>query len=170
MPGRLSAATAAPAAAAAPAPAPGGGADYATPGPPPNRDTGPWYQPGIPREIAMELLDRGNEGAFIIRDSSSQPGNLALTIKADSLMHHYIVRKVPEGWILGSADQGQLPVPDLATLVMAYSRARGCLPHTLNLDTFNKLDEVGAGADDDDDATSFVDPDYQAMKDLALPR
>ena len=61
-----------------------------------------------------------------------------------------------------------MPIPDLASLVIAYSRAKGCLPHTLNLDTFNKLEEDGDDHDsDDDDAASFVDPDYQSMKDFA---
>lgn len=128
-----------------------------------------WYQPGIPREIAMELLNLSEEGSFIVRDSSSQPGHFALTMKASGLMHHYIIRKVPQGYCLGSEDQGQKPLGDLATLIIDYSRSKGCLPMCLNLDTFNKLDEESDDEDDDDgDASSFVDPDYQSLKELGI--
>eukprot|EP00729_Bicosta_minor_P003710 gene3710-18849_t len=128
-----------------------------------------WYQPGIPREIAMELLGASAEGSFIVRDSSSQPGQFALTMFAGGLMHHYIIRKVAEGVVLGSEDQGQKPLPDLPSLIIDYSRAKGCLPVVLNLDTVQPPDEEVNSSDDeddDDDNLSFVDPDYQSMKDL----
>lgn len=123
-----------------------------------------WYQPGIPREIAIELLEASPEGSFIVRDSSSQPGQFALTMKERGLMHHFIIRKVPEGLCLGSDDQGQKPLSDLATLVVDYSRTKGCLPCCLNLDSFNTLG--GPNDSDSDDDDTFVDPDYQAMKDF----
>ena len=129
-----------------------------------------WYQPGIPREIAMELLEKSAEGSFIVRDSSSQPGQFALTMFAGGLMHHYIIRKVARGVVLGSEDQGQKPLADLPTLIIDYSRAKGCLPVVLNLDTVQPPDaEVNSSDDEDDeddDNLSFVDPDYQSMKEL----
>lgn len=81
--------------------APAIGSDYAeAPGPLPKEDHGDlaahaWFQAGIPREIAMELLEKEDEGSFVVRESSSQPGNFALTMKGGGLMHHFIVRKVP---------------------------------------------------------------------------
>eukprot|EP00039_Didymoeca_costata_P032500 m.38075 g.38075 ORF g.38075 m.38075 type:complete len:500 (+) comp9386_c1_seq1:69-1568(+) len=123
-----------------------------------------WYQPGIPREIAMELLNMSDEGAFIVRDSSSQPGQLALTMKAQGLMHHYIIRRIPEGVVLGSEDQGQSPYPDLATLIIEYTERPGCLPCCLNLDATNVGTEGAADEEDD----TFVDPDYESLKKLGL--
>jgi hypothetical protein len=124
-----------------------------------------WYQPGIPREIAMEMLEKSVEGSFVVRDSSSQPGHFAMTIRAGGLMHHYIIRKVPQGVVLGSEDQGQSPLPDLPTLIIEYSRTKGCLPCVLSLETINSLNDEPDSDDDEDDDT-FVDPDYQAMKDF----
>jgi len=66
-------------------------------------------------------------------------------------------------------DQGQKPLPDLPSLIIDYSRAKGCLPVVLNLDTVQPPDEEVNSSDDeddDDDNLSFVDPDYQSMKDL----
>lgn len=147
----------------------------------------------------MDLLVASEEGSFVVRASSSQPGNFALTLKAggmgfllavylkafryilphylrtgwcqrriyfaaqlhfisrddllrhnsiavsfffpqrfmclilladvlnlpspyrgstgtSGLMHHFIIRKVPEGLVLGSPDQGQSPFSDLGTV------------------------------------------------------
>lgn len=125
-----------------------------------------WFQAGIPREIAMELLDKEDEGSFVVRESSSQPGNYALTMKGGGLMHHFIIRKVPNGYILGSEDQNQMLYNDLGSLIIAYAKSPGCLPVCLNLDSFNSVYEEDDGADDTENNASFVDPDYQDMVDL----
>eukprot|EP00036_Acanthoecidae_sp_10tr_P000135 CAMPEP_0182948670 /NCGR_PEP_ID=MMETSP0105_2-20130417/59875_1 /TAXON_ID=81532 ORGANISM="Acanthoeca-like sp., Strain 10tr" /NCGR_SAMPLE_ID=MMETSP0105_2 /ASSEMBLY_ACC=CAM_ASM_000205 /LENGTH=554 /DNA_ID=CAMNT_0025088963 /DNA_START=39 /DNA_END=1703 /DNA_ORIENTATION=+ len=133
-----------------------------------------WFQAGIPREIAMELLEKEDEGSFVVRESSSQPGNFALTMKGGGLMHHFIIRKVRDGYVLGSEEQGQMPFRDLGTLIVAYAKNRGCLPCCLNLDSFNSVfdeDEgegEGAAAGGAGEATqaSFIDPDYQDMVEL----
>lgn len=124
-----------------------------------------WFQAGVPREIAMELLEMSDDGAFVVRDSSSQPGNYALTMKGDSLMHHFIIRKVPQGYVLGSPDQGQSPFPDLGTLIVNYSATPGCLPCCLTLDSFNKA-YVEADHEQEESNASFIDPDYQDLKTL----
>ena len=41
-----------------------------------------WFQSGIPREIAEEILRSEGEGSFIVRSSQSNPGCYALSIKA----------------------------------------------------------------------------------------
>ena len=40
-----------------------------------------WFQSGIPREIAEEILRREGEGSFIVRSSQSNPGCYALSMK-----------------------------------------------------------------------------------------
>jgi hypothetical protein len=63
-----------------------------------------------------------------------------------------------------------MPLPDLATLIVHYSKDKGCLPCCLNLDSFNPEAE-GSGTDtdsDSDDDWEAVDPDYQDMKALRL--
>lgn len=46
---------------------------------------------GLPREIAFELLQNSDDGAFIVRDSQSAPGNYALTLKAHGSIHNFVV-------------------------------------------------------------------------------
>ena len=41
-----------------------------------------WFQSGIPREIAEEILKSEGEGSFIVRSSQSNPGCYALSMKA----------------------------------------------------------------------------------------
>ena len=123
-----------------------------------------WYQAGIPREVAMELLEMSENGAFIVRDSQSQPGNFALTMKADGLMHHFIIRSTPKGMVLGSHESGQPVFPDLGTLIVQYCHEKGCLPCTLSLDSFNALFEDDKAPEEH--VESYVDPDYQSLKQL----
>lgn len=40
-----------------------------------------WFQSGIPREIAEEILQQEGEGSFIVRSSQSNPGCYALSMK-----------------------------------------------------------------------------------------
>ncbi|XP_077998043.1 uncharacterized protein LOC144451139 isoform X2 [Glandiceps talaboti] len=41
----------------------------------------PWFQAGIPREIAMEILQQEEIGAFVVRDSKSHTGSYALSLR-----------------------------------------------------------------------------------------
>eukprot|EP00035_Acanthoeca_spectabilis_P021224 m.437035 g.437035 ORF g.437035 m.437035 type:complete len:549 (+) comp18051_c0_seq1:37-1683(+) len=174
--GKRAAPKATPAPATTPTPAPSApppavGADYAeAPGPVEQLSGGleshAWFQAGIPREIAMELLEKEDEGSFVVRESSSQPGNFALTMKGGGLMHHFIVRKVPDGYVLGSEDQGQMPFSDLGTLIIAYAKNKGCLPCCLNLDSFNSVFDEHDEDDGDHEDGHFIDPDYQDMVSL----
>ena len=92
----------------------------------------PWYSADMPRDVTMELLERSASGAFIIRDSNSQPGNLAMSMRSGGNTHHFVIRRVPGGgWVLGSEDERQEPCGDLAALVTKYSKIPGCLPRTL---------------------------------------
>lgn len=139
-------------------PTPGAGESKAT-----SIQNAAWFQAGVPREIAMELLEMSDDGAFVVRDSSSQPGNYALTLKGDGLMHHFIIRKVPQGYVLGSEAQGQSPFGDLGSLIVNYAGTPGCLPCCLSLDSFN---QVYKEHDDEKSEHSFVDPDYQDLVQL----
>lgn len=80
--------------------------------------TAAWYQAGLPREIAMELLELSQDGAFIVRDSQSQPGNFALTMKADNMMHHFIIRST----------RGVRPRRPLALPCLVLPACRATLP------------------------------------------
>ncbi|CAL4131807.1 unnamed protein product, partial [Meganyctiphanes norvegica] len=52
-----------------------------TPPKEPHLKSAPWFQAGIPREIALEVLSREPEGAFMVRESTSKPGCYALSLR-----------------------------------------------------------------------------------------
>jgi hypothetical protein len=124
--------------------------------------TAAWYHATMPRDDAIELLSAAPEGSFVVRDSQTQKGNFALTMRAAAQMHHFIIRSVPEGFALGNAELRQPSHPSLAALVRHYTRERGCLPAKLYVASVN----AGFGAGDDRGARSFIDPAYQNLKDL----
>ena len=60
-----------------------------------------WFHAGIPREIAMEILGQQSEGSFVVRESSSQPGYYALSLKTpDGRIVHYLIQPSPTGYCL----------------------------------------------------------------------
>ena len=74
----------------------------------------------------MELLALSEDGAFIVRDSSSQPGNFALTMRGFMLMHHFIIRQTKSGGlVLGTEAEGQPAFPNLTALIIYYSKNKG---------------------------------------------
>eukprot|EP00730_Choanoeca_flexa_P018454 TRINITY_DN8973_c0_g1_i1.p1 TRINITY_DN8973_c0_g1~~TRINITY_DN8973_c0_g1_i1.p1 ORF type:complete len:526 (+),score=128.29 TRINITY_DN8973_c0_g1_i1:168-1745(+) len=125
----------------------------------------PWYQEGLPREIAMELISSSSEGAFIVRDSQSQPGCYALTMKANGGdIRNFIIKGTSRGFIIGTEADGERPYNTLAELILAHAERRGVLPMELSLDTENKLYSEDAGpAAGDNQRESFVDPEYQSV-------
>eukprot|EP00045_Choanoeca_perplexa_P007925 m.72782 g.72782 ORF g.72782 m.72782 type:complete len:501 (-) comp14281_c0_seq2:25-1527(-) len=122
----------------------------------------PWYQEGLPREVAMELISSSQEGAFIVRDSQSQPGCYALTMKARGEIRNYVIKGTSSGYIIGTVEDGEKPYRTLAELILAHAERRGVLPLELSLDTENQLysEEPQSGPDRRD---SYVDPDYQSV-------
>lgn len=151
--------------AASPAAAAASAAAAAAP-PSEGLDHAAWFQQGIPREIAMELLAMSDDGAFIVRDSQSQPGNYALTMRGNTLMHHFIIRQTPRGLVLGLDEDRQPFFATLHDLITHYSKHKGVLPCCLDLDHDNKL--CNDDAQINGDLESFVDSDYQSLKQLGL--
>lgn len=61
-----------------------------------------WYQAGISRDIAVEVLQSKSPGAFLVRKSSSKPGCYALTLRVPSppgpKIANYIILRSPRGY------------------------------------------------------------------------
>jgi len=61
-----------------------------------------WYQAGISRDIAVEVLQSKSPGAFLVRKSSSKPGCYALTLRVPSPpgpnIANYIILRSPRGY------------------------------------------------------------------------
>ena len=58
-----------------------------------------WYFGQIKRANAGKLLDKsgGPTGTFLIRDSESQPGNYALSVRYGICVKHYFIKKTDTG-------------------------------------------------------------------------
>ena len=90
----------------------------------------PWYQEGLPRDIIVELLRDQKEGAFFIRDSLSQPGKLALSVRASTSVIHFLIIKSNKGY---HVENDKIFFPSISLLVMHHSINRGVLPCTLTV-------------------------------------
>ncbi|KAI5646511.1 SH2 domain-containing protein [Phthorimaea operculella] len=63
----------------------------------------PWFQQGIPREIALEVLSGQPVGAFLVRGSTTQPACYALSVRVPkdfqpSGIAHYLILRTPKGY------------------------------------------------------------------------
>ncbi|XP_033763686.1 tensin-4-like isoform X1 [Pecten maximus] len=124
-----------------------------------------WYQAGIPREIALEILQQEDIGSFIVRDSSTHPGCYALSVRVPKFenptgISHYLILKTQRGVKLKGLEKEW---PDLIALVTHHTVMSEMLPCTLRLPhkstnpTFKDSDK-----DEKED-----DPDYQRLSDFS---
>nr|XP_049694647.1 EGFR adapter protein isoform X2 [Helicoverpa armigera] len=63
----------------------------------------PWFQHGIPREIALEVLGAAPVGAFLVRGSTTQAGCFALSLRVPrdftrAGIAHYLILRTPKGY------------------------------------------------------------------------
>lgn len=63
----------------------------------------PWFQAGIPREIALEILAQEPVGAFMVRESTSKPGCFALSLRVPRSFQptgiaHYLIIRANKGY------------------------------------------------------------------------
>ncbi|XP_038077733.1 uncharacterized protein LOC119745454 isoform X2 [Patiria miniata] len=102
----------------------------------------PWFKAGVPREIAVEILQQEVKGAFIVRESKSHPGCFALSIKVDGdfnesgIANYLVVRTKNGGYTIKGFGRD---FADLPRLVHHYSLHQEQLPCKLNLSCCNPL-------------------------------
>ena len=94
----------------------------------------PWYQQGLPRDIIIEILQSQKEGAFFIRDSLSNPGKLALSVRCSSSVQHYLIIQSRKGYQI---ENDKIFFPSISLLVMHHSINRGVLQCTLTVGDSN---------------------------------
>ncbi|CAG5116505.1 unnamed protein product [Candidula unifasciata] len=92
-----------------------------------------WYQAGLPRDIALEILQQEEVGSFIVRDSSSHPGCYALSVRVpkfenSSGISHYLILRTHRGVKLKGLDKEW---SSLTALVTHHTVLRELLPCTL---------------------------------------
>ncbi|XP_021208969.1 EGFR adapter protein isoform X1 [Bombyx mori] len=95
----------------------------------------PWFQQGIPREIALEVLSSQPVGAFLVRGSTTQAGCYALSVRVPrdfqpTGIAHYLILRTPKGYkIKGFTKE----FTSLTALVTHHSVMPELLPAPLRL-------------------------------------
>lgn len=90
-----------------------------------------WFQPGIPREIALEVLAQEPLGSFLVRESTTRHGCFALTLRVPTSHHssgiaHYLVLKNSRG--LFKLKGFTKEFPSLTSLIVHHSVMPELLP------------------------------------------
>lgn len=118
----------------------------------------PWYQAGIPREIALEILKEEPVGSFLVRKSTSKPGCFALSLRvptstSTTTTANYLILETGRGFkIKGFTKE----FPSLSSLIVHHSVMAELLPCPLRL-----ASDAAAAADTNNaDNADFVDIDY----------
>ena len=101
-----------------------------------------WYQPGLSREIAEEIITNRSVGSFLIRDSHSKPGSFVMTVKVPSEckstgVANFLIDKSSEGCF---KIKGFEPIfPSLFDLVGFYGSYKQDIPCQLLLGSDNPI-------------------------------
>ena len=123
-----------------------------------------WYQPHLPRDLAVTLLTPCTPGCFVVRNSQSQAGNncLALTVRVPKSFNgtgilHYLIAVSEAGFRI----KGFTKVfSSLSGLVVHHSVMKEALPCRLVIDD-------GCSEDDSDRESDFADldadPEYPGL-------
>ncbi|GFT67426.1 tensin-4 [Nephila pilipes] len=121
-----------------------------------------WFQAGIPREIALEVLSQEPVGAFMVRESTSKPGCFALSLRVPEEYHsngiaHYLIMQTNRGFkIKGFTKE----FSTLRALITHHSVMPELLPCPLTLNRYNSSFKKD---DSEDMADVNEDPDYKML-------
>ncbi|KAG5898890.1 hypothetical protein JTB14_003284 [Gonioctena quinquepunctata] len=122
-----------------------------------------WFQAGIPREIALEVLAREPVGAFMVRDSTSKPGCYALslrvprTFQASGIAHYLILESNKVYKIKGFTKE----FSSLTSLITHHSVMPELLPCPLSLSRYQP--NFVKSESEKDFADVDINPDYNTM-------
>lgn len=78
-----------------------------------------WYKERASNHAAVDALKGKSDGAFVIRDSSSQPGSFALSYRYESQTHHTLIHGSNGGLQLAKSP---MVFPCLSDFVYHYSQ------------------------------------------------
>ncbi|XP_076364952.1 uncharacterized protein LOC143254084 isoform X2 [Tachypleus tridentatus] len=126
----------------------------------------PWFQAGIPREIALEILSQEPVGTFMVRESTSKPGCYALSLRVPrefqlSGIAHYLIMRTHRGYkIKGFTKEFNT----LTSLITHHSVMPELLPCPLSLSRYNPTFRKQDSSEDLVDVDE--DPDYNLLSDF----
>ncbi|XP_064459267.1 uncharacterized protein LOC135369689 isoform X2 [Ornithodoros turicata] len=126
----------------------------------------PWFQAGIPREIALEVLGQEPIGSFMVRKSTTKPGCFALSLRVPRSFQptgisHYLIMHTNKGYkIKGFTKE----FTTLTSLITHHSVMPELLPCPLSLYRYNSSFRRHGSAEDLVDIDD--DPDYNLLSDF----
>lgn len=80
----------------------------------------PWYLEDMAKERALEMIEFEPQGAFIVRDSSTEPGCYALSYSFGGRVQHKIIETTSSGLRFRA---GESLFPNLSQLIAFYMRS-----------------------------------------------
>ncbi|XP_054733862.1 EGFR adapter protein-like [Anastrepha obliqua] len=115
-----------------------------------------WFQAGISRDIAVEVLTNKSPGAFLVRKSTSKPGCFALTLRVPSppgpKTVNYIILRTPRGYkikgfrkefsTLQALITHHSVMPELLPVPLAMPRPTNMTSSRRNIDDFDTYDSL----------------------------
>ncbi|XP_037944355.1 uncharacterized protein LOC119677157 [Teleopsis dalmanni] len=115
-----------------------------------------WFQAGISRDIAEEVLSSKSPGAFLVRKSTSKPGCYALTLRVPSppgpKVANYIILRTTRGYkikgfrkeftSLKTLITHHSVMPELLPVPLAMPRPTNMTSSRRNLDDFDTYDSL----------------------------
>merc|ERR1712032_702917 len=111
----------------------------------------PWYQPHLPRELAVKILAECPVGSFLVRNSQTQmsSGSLALTVRVPRSFNgsgilHYLILVTEAGFRIKGFSK---VFSSLSGLVVHHSVMRESLPCRLIIDKEWSEDESDRESD-----------------------
>ncbi|VDD81857.1 unnamed protein product [Mesocestoides corti] len=148
----------------------------------PHHTSPSWFQAYLPREVALELLTHEEAGSFLVRDSVTQPGCWALSVRVPTHVScvgitHYLIQHSRHGVKLKGLDKEWPSLEALIThltvmpemlpcpLRLPSSHSTGCHTHHSSNPTFTEDEHEGGpggeGVEEEDDA------EYQRLSDFS---
>ncbi|KAK3921766.1 Tensin-4, partial [Frankliniella fusca] len=128
--------------------------------------TAPWFQAGIPREIALEVLGREPVGSFMVRESTTKLGCFALSLRVPrdfqpSGIAHYLILRTNKGYKIKGFTK------EFSTL-LALITHHSVMPELLPVPLALSRKHVNSGRTDSsrDFADVNSDPDYNTLADF----
>ncbi|VDN98919.1 unnamed protein product [Rodentolepis nana] len=139
----------------------------------------PWFQAYLPREVALELLTHEETGSFLVRDSVTQPGCWALSVRVPTHVNcvgitHYLIQHSKHGVKLKGLDKEWPSLEALITHLTVIPEMLPCplrlpptaqyggsqQPHQASNPTFTEEEENDFGEEPEDE-------EYQRLSDFS---
>nr|CDS32085.2 tensin [Hymenolepis microstoma] len=145
----------------------------------PQSPSPPWFQAYLPREVALELLTHEETGSFLVRDSVTQPGCWALSVRVPTHVNcvgitHYLIQRSKHGVKLKGLDKEWPSLEALITHLTVIPEMLPCplrlpptaqyggsqQPHQASNPTFTEKEENNLGEEPEDE-------EYQRLSDFS---